>query len=179
MNQPMESPKNMKFSTKDLVTTGLLTALVFVATKFINIRLPISINGGLIHLGNVMLFAIAIVFGKKKGAVAGALGMSLFDLFSGWTLWAPFTFVIRGGMGYIIGFFAEKSRGTRLSENLLGIVIAGIWMIGGYYLTEVVLYGNWITPATSIYGNLIQLVVGAVLGIPVAVALLKSKIHLR
>ncbi len=49
-----------------MVETSLLIALVFIATKFINIRLPISINGGLVHLGTAMLFISAIVFGSKK-----------------------------------------------------------------------------------------------------------------
>ena len=38
-----------------------------------------------------MLSVVSILFGPKKGAVAGAIGMGLFDLISGWTLWAPFT----------------------------------------------------------------------------------------
>lgn len=73
-------------TTKELVITGLSIALVFVATCFINLRLPIG-QGGLIHLGNVPLFLIAILFGKKIGALAGAFGMGLFDLMGGWTPW--------------------------------------------------------------------------------------------
>ena len=42
-----------------------------------------------------MLFIVSIIFGPKKGAIAGAVGMGLFDLVSGWTLWAPFTIVAR------------------------------------------------------------------------------------
>ena len=42
----MEVTVKQKFTTKDMVETSLLIALVFIATKFINIRLPISINGG-------------------------------------------------------------------------------------------------------------------------------------
>ena len=57
------------FKTKDLVETALLTALVFVSTAFINIKLPILSSGGLVHLGNVMLFTSALLFGKKIGAV--------------------------------------------------------------------------------------------------------------
>lgn len=162
--------------TKDLVVTGLLTALIFIFTRFINIRLPISINGGLIHMGNVMLFATAIVFGKKKAAVSGALGMSLFDVMSGWTAWAPFTFVVRGIMGYIIGWIAERENGKNVWMNLLGITAGGIWMLFGYYMTEVMLYGNWITPFTSVYGNMIQIVVGAIIGTPVAMALLRARV---
>lgn len=42
-------------TTKEIVITGLSIAMVFVATMFINIRLPFG-QGGLIHLGNVPLF---------------------------------------------------------------------------------------------------------------------------
>lgn len=58
--------KSKKNITRDLVETALLIALVFIATRFINIRLPIASSGGLVHLGNTMLFISAIVFGKKR-----------------------------------------------------------------------------------------------------------------
>lgn len=105
----MESSRSISTSsekTKDLIITSLLISLVFVATFFINIRLPIAANGGLVHLGSAMLFIIAILFGPKKGALAGAFGMALFDILSGWTLWAPFTFITRGLQGYIVGKIA-------------------------------------------------------------------------
>lgn len=156
--------------TKSLVLSGLLIALVFIATYFIRFTLPVSVNGGLVHLGNVMLFAAAIVFGKKQGAIAGAFGMGLFDLVSGWTVWAPFTFVVRGGMGYIIGSIANSHgrNGQSLLWNIYAILAGSIWMLVGYYFTEVILYGNWITPFTSIPGNLLQLLFGTMLGLPLA-----------
>ena len=157
-----QTTQQTKISTKDLVLTGLLTAIVFSATMFINIRLPISINGGLIHMGNIALFLTAFLFGKKKGAIAGAFGIGLFDILSGWTAWAPFTFVIRGVMGYVIGSIshANNKEGVNALYNIIAIILGGIWMIGGYYLTEVILYGNWMTPVTSIPGNIVQIVFG-------------------
>ena len=164
-----------KTSTRDLVETALLIALVFVATRFINIRLPISSNGGLVHLGNTMLFISSIVFGKKKGAIAGAFGMGLFDLLSEWAIWAPFTFIVRGIMGYIIGSIAwsNDKKGNNTITNIVGIIISGVWMIFGYYVTEVILYGNYITPLGSIPGNITQIVVGLVIGVPIAKVLKK------
>ena len=106
MAKDITSYKKNKFTTRDLAETSLLIALVFIATRFINIRLPLASTGGLVHLGNTMLFIAAIVFGKRKGAIAGAFGMGLFDLLSEWAIWAPFTFVVRGVMGYIIGSIA-------------------------------------------------------------------------
>ena len=167
----MEANKERsKFSTKDLVETALLTTLVFVATAFINIRPPILSSGGLVHLGNVILFAAAILFGKKKGAIAGAVGMAIFDLSSGWALWAPFTLVVRGIMGYIVGTIAysNNKNGDNFLINILAVFVSGIWMIIGYYITEVILYGNLLAPVASIPGNITQLVVGLVLGLPLA-----------
>ena len=39
-----------------LTITALFIALTYVFTAFVNVRLPITANGGLIHLGNVPLF---------------------------------------------------------------------------------------------------------------------------
>ena len=154
--------KTALINTREIAISGLLIAMVFIATMFINIRLPISINGGLIHFGNVILFTVSIVFGKKKGAIAGAFGMGLFDILSGWALWAPFTFVIRGVMGFLIGSISNYNgkNGSSFFFNLLAIVVSGIWMIAGYYVTEGILYGNWVAPVTSIPGNIAQLVLG-------------------
>ena len=166
---------NMQSKTKDLVLSALLIALVFITTQ-INFKLPISINGGLIHLGNTMLFMSAIVFGKKKGAIAGAFGMGLFDILSGWAAWAPFTFIIRGVMGYIIGYVANSNdrKGNSTTWNLIGIIIAGIIMIAGYYIAEIIITGNYIAPITSIPGNIIQIVFGALFGLPLVKALKKT-----
>lgn len=170
-----EVKQNSRVNTKDLVETALLIALVYIATRFINIRLPIAASGGLVHLGNTMLFVAAIVFGSKKGAAAGAFGMGLFDLLSEWAMWAPFTFVIRGVMGYIIGKIAWSNgrEGNNMLVNIAAIIISGVWMMIGYYITEGILYGNWVSPMMSIPGNITQIVVGLILGVPIAKALKK------
>lgn len=56
-----------------IVIAAIAIALTYVFTAFVNITLPIAINGGLIHLGNVPLFLFAILFGKKVGALAEVL----------------------------------------------------------------------------------------------------------
>lgn len=153
-------------SVSEIAITGVCIALTFIATAFINIRLPLAANGGLVHLGNVPLFLAAIIFGKRTGAFAGAFGMALFDLMGGWVLWAPFTFVTVGLMGYAVGAVTEKHHGFRW--NVLAIAIACVIKIVGYYIAEVVIYGNWVAPVLSIPGNLVQLGVAAVLVLPIA-----------
>lgn len=154
-----------KTNIKFLAITGVMIALTYVFTAFVNIRLPIAANGGLIHLGNVPLFIGAILFGKKTGAIAGGVGMGLFDLLSGWTAWAPFTFIIVGLMGFTVGTVTEKKNGFRW--YVLALVLACIIKIVGYYIAEGIIYGNWIAPISSIPGNLVQVGVAAVIVLPI------------
>ena len=158
-------------ATKKLTINAMCIALTFVATAFINIRLPIMANGGLIHLGNVPLFLAAMIFGKKTGALAGAFGMGFFDLISGWTAWAPFTFIIAGIMGYAVGKISEKNT---ILWYIIAIVVALIIKIVGYYIAEGILYSNWIAPATSIPGNVVQVVTAGIIVVPIITALKKT-----
>lgn len=161
--------------TYNLILTSMLIALVFVSTMLLNIKLPISANGGLIHLGTAMLFIASILFGPKKGAVAGAVGMGLFDLVAGWTLWAPITFLTRGLQGYLIGKIAwSKGRnGNNFAFNLIAIIVSTPPMLAGYYIGEAIIFKSWIIPAASIPGDLVQTIIGVLVAIPACVALKK------
>ena len=143
-----------KVNLFELAIMAIATALVFVFTATINVRLPIGGEGGLIHLGNIPLLLFAILCGKKVGMVCGGIGMALFDLISGWTIWAPFTLVIVGAMGFIMGLFGHK-KPTYLNVTI-GIILAIIIKIVGYYFAELIIYGDPITPFSSILGNVIQ-----------------------
>lgn len=161
-------------SAKQVAINGISIALVFIATGFINLRLPIVANGGLIHLGNVPLFLAAIIFGKKTGAISGAVGMALFDLFSGWTLWAPFTFVIVGIMGWVVGKITEDKNHNTILWYVIAILAALAIKIVGYYIAEGIIYGNWVAPAASIPGNIVQILTAAVIVLPLAKPLKKQ-----
>mgnify|MGYP002571113362 FL=1 len=161
-------------SAKQVAINGISIALVCIATRFINLRLPIVANGGLIHLGNVPLFLAAIIFGKKTGAISGAVGMALFDLFSGWTLWAPFTFVIVGIMGWVVGKITEDKSHNTILWYVIAILAALAIKIVGYYIAEGIIYGNWVAPAASIPGNIVQILTAAVIVLPLAKPLKKQ-----
>ena len=148
-------------SVKELAITAICIVLVYVFTAVVNVKLPIAAAGGLIHLGNVPLFVAAILFGKRTGMIAGGIGMGLFDLLSGWTLWAPFTLVTVGIMGLVVGLVTEKKKS--FPRYILAMVLACIIKIVGYYIAEGIIYGNWVAPAASIPGNLVQIGVAAVI----------------
>lgn len=146
--------KKQTTTIQSLTVTALGIALVYVFTAFVNVQLPFGGKGGLIHLGNIPLFLFAIIFGKKTGAIAGGIGMAAFDLLSGWTLWAPFTLVIVGTMGFVTGLLTEKQKSTFYVA--VAMALACVIKVIGYYVAEGVIYGNWYVPVASIPGNLIQ-----------------------
>lgn len=160
----------------NVTLAAMFAALTFVFTMFVNVRLPIAANGGLIHLGNVPLFIGAILFGKRVGAFAGGVGMALFDLLSGWTLWAPFTFVIVGAMGYAVGAVSEKRQ--KLYWYALSMAVACVIKVVGYYIAEWIIYGNFFAPLSSVPGNLVQVGVAIIIVLPVIVPLKSAASHL-
>lgn len=173
----METKKSNYNSTglkiRGLVQMGLLSALTFVAAWAIHI--PYG-NGGVIHLGDSMIFLTAVVFGRKYAALSGALGMTMFDIFSGFSVWAPYTFVIKAVMGLIAGSLANLggSKGESSIKNGLGMLAAGIWMILGYYAAEAVITWNITQPMFGVLGNIIQVGAGAAIAFVIIAAIRKS-----
>lgn len=152
---------------KDLTTTGILIALVLSFT-FIRVPLPIALrDGGLIHLGNVMVVVATLVFGKSKGVLSASLGMGLFDILSGYANWALYTIVIRGISTYVMGTIAfKKFNGNNNIINFIAVLIANIINMVGYFFAEYFIYGNFISPISSIPGEIIQVCVSLFLGLP-------------
>ncbi len=169
-------------STIEIVQIGLMAALTYIATAVIAI--PVGDNA-VLHLGDTVLFLSAVLLGKKRGAVAAAIGMTFFDLFSPYSIWAPFTFVIKGVMAYIAGAIAYRSNfeGDNFWNNLFAFIVAGVVMISGYFFAGGCLnhfvYGiptlgqGFIVAIKDIPANRLQVVGGIVIGLPLSMPLKK------
>ena len=148
--------------THRIVMSGMFIALV-TATTFINIPYPGS-AGGLMHLGTLMLFIIALKFGKYYGAISGGIGMFIFDVLGGWMAWAPGTLVVRLLMGFVVGWISQSKNGQGKVwwRNLLGILAGGLVMIVGYYFYEALFLTSFGAASLSFVGNGAQIVIGLI-----------------
>jgi uncharacterized membrane protein len=169
---------NLRERIIKLVFTGIMMCLIIIATMFI--RVPIPFTQGYVHLGDAMIFLSVLVLGWRYGAVAAGVGSALADILIGYAVWAPWTLCIKAGMAVLMGMFIarslKKERSARffLFAEFFGMTLAGIWMCGGYYIAEAVIYGNWATPALAVPWNIGQFVVGMVIAISLAAALYKT-----
>ena len=51
-----------------IAVTAMAVALTYVFTAFVNVRLPIAANGGLIHLGNRCVYETGTIIWINKSA---------------------------------------------------------------------------------------------------------------
>lgn len=163
-----------------MVMTALMMCLVMIATMFI--KVPIPFTQGYVHLGDSMIFLAVLILGKKGGALAAGVGSALGDVIGGYAFWAPWTLLIKLIMAWILGSFVESieksgkyhpQSGITVME-IIGMAIAGIEMTAGYYVTEAVMYGNYLIPLSGVPWNIGQFAVGMVIACILASALCKT-----
>jgi uncharacterized membrane protein len=158
--------------TQKMITAALLTALVALATMAFQV--PVPATKGYINLGDTVIFVAALLLGPKYGAVAGGVGSALADLLSPYAVWAPFTLVIKGLEGFIVGyiFFKLFSARSSIRTKTVSMIAGGLWMAVGYFGAGAIMYGM---PAALVEfpGNIFQAVGSAVLALPVVEVLSK------
>ena len=115
-----------------LARTALCTAIVFVATFFIKIPIPL----GYANLGNGMILLISVFFGPGVGAAAGGVGSAL----------------------ALCGAIADRH--VKRLRTLAAVIAATAEMIFGYFVGGSVLYGSVYTGALQIPGLSIEGLVG-------------------
>ncbi|MBR5236662.1 MAG: TIGR04002 family protein [Clostridia bacterium] len=154
---------------KRLTLGAMFAALTAVTTAYI-FHIPMAIFGGqgYVHVGDAVIFLAASCLPTGYACAVGALGGAAADLLSGAALWAPWTFIIKALVALC---FSAKQPTLLHKRNYLAVLFAALISIGGYYVAEGCLYGNWIAPVYSIIGNLVQAGASTVLYLAIGFAL--------
>lgn len=142
-----------------LVFTGLLTALVCVATIVIKIPTP---TNGYVNIGDGMVLVSGWLLGPAYGFFAAGIGSALADLLNGYGSYVAGTLLIKGLMAFVAALLLRK--GSVLSR-VIGALLAEAIMVGGYFLYESTLLGYGLAAAASIPGNGVQGGMGLIFGL--------------
>ncbi len=146
-------------NTRFITTCAISIALTYLFTWVV--RVPGPVTGGLVHLGNVPFFITSILLGPTPGAIAGAVGMGLFDITSGWGAWAPITIITGIIMGLGMGKITHKK--FSFKKLMLAFIFALIIKVCGYYIGECIMYKSMAAPLASIPGNIIQILFASII----------------
>ena len=152
----------MKTRTQKIVTAAMLAALACVATMIIKIPSPMK---GYLNLGDCVVLLAGWVLSPVYGFLAAGIGSALADIFSGYVIYAPATFVIKGLMA-IIAYYLFKLISNKignLPSRIISGVAAELIMVFGYFIFEGFLYG-FMPSAVNIPANAVQGVAGLIIG---------------
>ena len=152
--------------TKKIVISAMLAALCCVATMIIKIPSPLK---GYLNLGDCVVLLAGFMLSPVYGFFAAGIGSALADLFSGYVVYAPATFAIKGIMA-VTAYYGlrvmKKGAGITLSRIISGIIAECI-MVMGYYVFEGFMYG-FVPSAVNIPANAMQGIAGIVFGVILA-----------
>ena len=152
----------MNSNTKKLVMAALFAALACIATMVVMIPSPLK---GYINLGDCIVLLAGWKLGPKYGFLAAGLGSGLADMFAGYMLYAPATFVIKGLMAVVAFYmFAILQKMiNKATARISSAIVAEALMVIGYFGFEGVLYG-FLPAAVNIPANAVQGVAGVIVG---------------
>lgn len=110
-----------------LAQAGLMAALCYIGFALFKIDIPVGPEKTAFHLGNVFCVLGALLLGGPLGGLAGAVGMTIADLTTGYVTSAPKTFFLKLCIGLIVGLVAHKV--FKLSHNHSGKYVIGVTVL--------------------------------------------------
>jgi uncharacterized membrane protein len=167
----MEKTSNKKLLS--IIYTAMAIAMVTLATMVI--RIPTL--KGYVNFGDILIFTTASLIGRRTGFIAGGVGSAIADILSGYAIYAPGTFIIKGIEGFICGSLVRKNEEGRINlpSLIISTLVSAVWLVFGYFMYEYLIFGI-AAALPSIPGNIIQGTVSAVAVIPVVLTIKRSKL---
>ena len=168
---------NAKNKTTKIVMTAMFAALTCVLTMTVKIPSPLK---GYVNIGDCAVLLAGWSLSPMYGFLATAVGSALADLFSGYAIYAPATFIIKGIMA-LIAYYASKlplKKANGLFKKIVSGTAAELWMIIGYFVFEGFLYG-FAPSLINIPANGVQGVAGVILGVILIRIFEKNKITFK
>ena len=161
-------------ATKKIVFAAMLAALTCVATMIVKIPSPLK---GYLNLGDCVVLLSGWMLNPVYGFLAAGFGSALADLFSGYIIYAPATFLIKGLMALIAfyGFKLLHNKFGNLPSRIITGIVAEVVMVLGYFVFEGFLYGFG-PSLVNIPANGVQGIAGLILGCVLVKTFEKNKI---
>ena len=94
---------------KKLALAALFAALSYIGFQVFRFDIPVGTEHTAFHLGNTFVALGALFIGGAMGGAAGAVGLTIADLTSGYATSAPKTFILKLLIGLIVGIVAHKA----------------------------------------------------------------------
>ena len=124
-----KTSKQKKIPIFRLAVTGMMAAMVFVAT-YLHIDIPMVLgNKSMIHLGNVMCLLSGLQLGPLYGGFAAGIGSFFYDLIDPvYIATSPLTFLFKFMMAFVCGMIVYHGQREKITvaRSVVGAVSGAI-----------------------------------------------------
>jgi uncharacterized membrane protein len=162
-----------------LALGAVFASLACVATLLFTV--PIPATSGYFNLGETVIYTSALLFGPFVGSITGGIGAAVADMLVA-PQFALGTLVTKGCEGIIVGFLYQKLS-TRIARSLAAAIastMGGLEMVAGYFLYEqLVLSYPPLTALAEVPFNLVQMIIGLAVAVPITRLVLRFFPQLR
>lgn len=119
-------------------------------------------------MGDVVVLVSAWILGPVYGTASAGIGSMLADLIAGYTMFAPGTLIIKGGVAFIASslftLLSRRGKNARIIPRIISGIVAELFMVLGYFIYEAIILGMGLGASVGIVGNLGQGAFGLVAG---------------
>ncbi len=155
------------------ILIAVMAVMIAVTAVFtMLVRVPIPATQGYFNFSDVAVYFSAFTFGPLVGLVAGGVGTAIADLLGGYAQWAPLTLFAHGLQGWIAGLLAVRRGVPGLVLGWLGgtVVMVGLYLVGAALVMGI----GWPAAIAEVPTNLLQNVLGGMVGVPLYYAVRKA-----
>ena len=121
--------------TRILTYSSLAAAVVFLLTYLIKVPLA----SGYVHFGDGAIYVFAMILEAPYVAVAAAFGAMLADIASGYTIYAPFTFVIKILIAVPFIIISRRQDDIVGRGSVIMCIAAGIITVAVYFAADMII----------------------------------------
>lgn len=135
-----ETEGKQLFSLYDMVVVGVMAAIIFVLTYFVQIPIPTPAGQTMIKSANIFILLAGLLFGGLRGGLAAGIGSMIYDLLDPRFISdAPLTLIRFFLVAYVCGKIAYMNgqKGENKWLNLAGAFVGGFMSVFLYAIQSV------------------------------------------
>ena len=142
-----------------VVMTAFFAAVIFLGIQSFRIPLPAAVGTPFLHFGHIFVMLSIVCLGGKRSAVAGVLGLVIFDILNGYLHSIPNVFVstiIKCLLvGAVFAVMKRRAAGERKKEYMAAVFCAALYGITNiavdfvWSVAELVLLGSTLSAALA------------------------------
>lgn len=152
-----------RFTTRMVAYTGIMTAMVMVATL-----LGFSTAQFYFNVGDTVILICSAIFGPIPAMIAGGLGAFFADM-AVYPATMVFTLCIKAVEGFVAGCLFKiiykfiKNKPLKIILSIIAMAFSSALMMTGYFLCQTLFYGTYAAAIIALPMDAVQAVVSTTL----------------